>query len=96
MKRYVENIVVPFLSQQREALGLPKSHPALVIYDCFRGQTKSLLEEHNIITIEIPANCTDKLQPMDISLNKPMKDALKKRFQTSKSDQILGSGRLGY
>ena len=77
--------LVPFLSQQREALGLPKSHSALAVYDCFRGQTtaefKSLLEEHNIITIEIPANCTDKLQPMDIAVNKHMKDALKKKFQ---------------
>ena len=86
MKWYVEKIVVPFLSQQREALKLAKSHPALTLYDCLRGQTtdefKSLLEKHNIITVPIPANCTDKLQPMDISINKPMKDALKKKFQS--------------
>ena len=32
----------------------------------------------------IPANCTDKLQPLplDISVNKPMKDHLKSKFQT--------------
>ena len=86
MKRYVEKIVVPFLSQKREALKLAKSHPALALYDCFRGQTtdefKSPLEKHNIVTVPIPANCTDKLQPMDISINKPMKDALQKKFQS--------------
>ena len=31
--------------------------------------------------LQLPANCTDKLQPLDISVNKPMKDYLEKRFQ---------------
>ena len=31
--------------------------------------------------IQLPANCTDKLQPLDISVNKPMKDHLKSKFQ---------------
>ena len=31
--------------------------------------------------IQLPANCTDKLQPLDISVNKPMKDLLKSKFQ---------------
>ena len=52
----------------------------------FRGQTTaeivSLLEHHNIVSVQIPPNCMDKLQPMDISVNKPMKDELKISFQT--------------
>ena len=67
-------------------MDLPVSHPALAIFDCFRGQTTpailSLLEKHNIIAVQVPANCTDKLQPMDISINKPIKDEMKKRFQS--------------
>ena len=31
--------------------------------------------------IQLPANCTDKLQPLDVSVNKPMKDHLKAKFQ---------------
>ena len=30
----------------------------------------------------VPANCTDKLQPMDLAINKTLKDAMKKKFQT--------------
>lgn len=85
MKRYIELIIVPFISQKREALRLQKTHPALAIFDCFRGQTTadilSLLEKHNIVAVRVPANCTDKLQPLDVSINKPMKDEMKKRFQ---------------
>ena len=28
----------------------------------------------------MPANCTDKLQPIDVSVNKPIKDKLRSRF----------------
>jgi hypothetical protein len=86
MKRYIEKIIVPFISQKRKSLDLPASQPALAIFDCFRGQTTpdilTLLEKHNIIAVQVPAHCTDKLQPMDISINKPVKDEMKKRFQS--------------
>ena len=29
----------------------------------------------------VPAYCTDKLQPLDLSVNKPFKDEMKTRFQ---------------
>ena len=31
--------------------------------------------------IQLPANCAGKLQSLDISANKPMKDLLKSKFQ---------------
>jgi len=40
-----------------------------------------LLRSHNIDLIQLPANCTDKLQPLDISIHKSMKDHLKTSFQ---------------
>ena len=65
---------------------MPTTHPALVLYDCFCGHTtakiKSLLEKNSIVPVQIPADCTDKLQPMDVSVNRPMKDRLRKNFQT--------------
>jgi len=67
-------------------LGLQDTHPALAIYDGFRGQTTdaifSLLTAHNIYTVQIPANCTDKLKPFDVAINKPMKDHLRDNFQS--------------
>ena len=66
-------------------LKLEKCHPALAIIDSFRGQTTpdflSLLETHNIIAIIVPANCTNKLQPIDVSINKPIKNKLRCRFR---------------
>ena len=29
----------------------------------------------------VPANCTNKLQPIDLVINKPLKDAMKRTFQ---------------
>ena len=85
MKRYIEKIVVPFLEKTRKTLKLASNSPALAIFDGFKGQTTpeflALLEKHNIIPLLIPANCTDKLQPMDISINKPIKDRVKESFQ---------------
>ena len=92
MKRYVEKIIVPFIDAKRAALHLEKSHPALAIYDCFRGQTTpeflSLLKKHNIISVQVPAHCTDKPQPLDVSVNKPIKDHLKKSFQSWYSEEV--------
>ena len=63
---------------------LESSHSALVLFDCFRGQTteevKAMLLQNNILSIQIPPNCTDKLQPLDVSVNKPMKDELRRKF----------------
>ena len=36
----------------------------------------------------MPANCTDKLQPMDVSINKPVKDEMKKRFQCCYAGEV--------
>ena len=67
MVRYFEKIIVPFLNQKRTQLNLPMSHPALAIFDCFKGQTtpsvKALHAKHNIRFVLIPPICTDKLQP---------------------------------
>ena len=52
MKRYLEKGTIPFLDKKRKALKIPQTHPALAIFDCFRGQTTpefyTLLKEHNI------------------------------------------------
>ena len=81
----IRYIIVLFISQKRQFLKLEKTHPALAIFDCFEGQITlgvlALLESHNIISVAVPANCTDKLQPLDVSLNKSVKDEMKRKFQ---------------
>lgn len=36
----------------------------------------------------VPANCTDRLQPLDVSLNKSVKEQLRRQFQIWYSDKI--------
>ena len=85
MKHYIDKIITPFVTQKRIKLKLKPIHPTAAIFDNFRGQTTTGILSHlkscHIVLIQLPANCTDKLQPLDISVNKPMKDHLKRNFQ---------------
>ena len=47
-----------------------------------------MLEDNNIHLAIVPANCTDKLQPLDKSVNKPVKEYLRQQFQLLYSDQV--------
>ena len=92
MVQYIENIVVPYVNRQREDLG-DISRAALVLMDNFRAQVTdcviSLLEANNIHVCLIPANTTDLLQPLDIAVNKPAKDFLKRKFEQWYSEQVM-------
>ena len=86
MHRYIQNIIVPFVNKKTK---IEKSHPALAIIDCFQDQTMpgilDLLQENNIITVIVPPNCTNKLQPIDLSIDKPVKDQMTGKFQAMDS-----------
>ena len=92
MIRYLEKVIVPFVSCKREVLKLDKDRPGLVIFDSFKGQTTpafySLLQSHNIIAIQNACKLHGQITPLDVSLNKPVKDEMKKRFQTWYSEQV--------
>ena len=92
MKRYISNIIVPFVNKKREILKVKNSQPAIAIIDGFKGQTTedvlSLLKSHNIIPVIVPPNCTDKLQPIDVSINKPLKDHVRSKFQAWYSSEV--------
>lgn len=83
-KEYVQHIAIPHVQRKRKELKLHDTYPALVIFDMFKGQTTDsiyqMLEANNINVIGIPANCTDCLQPMDLSVNKAIKDFMKGEF----------------
>jgi len=65
-------------------LKLPAEQPAVLILDNFNGQYTTelfkFLDSKSINMILIPANCTDRLQPLDISVNKAAKEFLRKQF----------------
>ena len=77
----------------RERNGLEDDRPALAIFNNFKGQITGdnlqLLEANNVHVVSLPANCTDCLQPMDISVNKAAKDFLHQRFNEWYSKQVV-------
>ncbi len=93
MINYVQKIIIPYVAEMRQQLKLDEQHSALVIFDVFKGQcTESvlnLLEDNNILYVLVPANTTDKLQPLDLSVNKPAKDFMRAKFQEWYSEKIL-------
>lgn len=92
MKEYINKIILPYVKQKREDLMLPVDYPALIIFDNFKGQCTTelltTLDSNNINVLLIPANCTDRLQPLDISVNKSVKEFLCGKFQEWYSKQI--------
>ena len=101
MKEYLEEIFFPYIDAARVNSGLSDDYPALAIFDNFKGQVTDdvmqLLEDHNVHVVKLPANCTDRLQPMDISVNKAAKDFLRQRFNEWYSEKVadqLGDGDI--
>ena len=73
------------LFQERKDLELPSDQAALEMFDVIKGQqtaeVSTLLEENNINVVPVPANCTDSLQPMDLSINQAAKEFMHSRFR---------------
>ena len=73
MLSYIDQIIAPFVSRVRNDLNLGEEQPALAIFDNFKGQMTeqvfSHLEENNIHSVFVPANGTDRLQPLDLKVN---------------------------
>ena len=85
MKEYIKKIIIPYVDSKRKELKVSSDQPALAIYDVFKGQQTEyiakLLEQNNIYVVSVPANCTDCLQPMDLSVNKVAKDFMRSKFR---------------
>jgi hypothetical protein len=77
--------MLPHIKKTKQKLSLPSSQKALRIFDVFRAQMgKEFLQElkdNNICIVFVSLSCTDKLQPMDLSVQKVVKDKMKQRFQ---------------
>ena len=82
MLDYIRETIIPYVERRRDQL---EEKPAVFIMDNFKGQitpaVNDLLDENDIHVYLLPPNTTDRLQPMDISVNKPAKDFLRQRFQ---------------
>lgn len=87
---YIEKILLPYVTKKQKDLGIKS---AIVIFDRFKGQCTpqilQLLDRNNIYIAIVPGNCTDRLQPLDISVNKSVKEYLRGKFQTWYVEQMI-------
>ena len=86
MKEYIEHIILPYIHGKRKQLKLADDYPALLTFENFKAQCTpailTLLDQNNINVVLIPPNCTDSLQPLDLSVNKSVKAHLQSKFQS--------------
>ena len=85
MVAYIHNILLPYVVSICKKLQLSDTFPALVLFDHFKAQLTDhvldILDSNNILVVDVPANCTDHLQPLDVSVNKSIKHHLRDSFQ---------------
>ena len=97
MRDYIQKIVVPYIEKMRQTSRLADNYPALLLFDNFKAQCTqellTLLDDNFINVLLIPPNCTDRLQPMDISVNKPAKDFLRGQFKSWYAKQVYSQFR---
>ena len=98
MIQYIVDIFVPFVARVHDTLHCSQGQAALAIFDCFKGQL-AVLEDNNIHSVIVPANCTDYLQPLDLTVNKVAKSYFEQQFSewyaNEVSNQILSSSNDG-
>jgi len=77
MKRYID-----YLNNEKDNDG--SRAPMLMVYDSFRGHlegsVKEKFKEHNYDLAVIPGGLTSICQPLDVAINKPFKDNLRKEW----------------
>lgn len=72
----------------------PVARKRLMIWDAFSGHItptirQAIRDKHNTHLVVIPGGCTSKLQPCDVSWNKPFKDAFRDLY-----DDWLMDGKI--
>ena len=92
MVEYIKAVINPYVNGVRARLGVGDDKAALAIFDHFKGQLTpkitQLLEANNIQSVLIPPGCTDRLQPLDVSVNRSVKSLLSKEFQGWYANEI--------
>ena len=99
MERYLDKILLPYITTTRAKCKMDATQPALVLFENFPWpvyredsfKTRGI----SVCVVIIPANCTDHLQPLDLSVNKAAKDFLCTQFINWYADQICSQLQLG-
>ena len=91
MLRYLDKIIVPYVEQTRQDLGLPNARP-LLIFDLYRAhiteEVQNKLDGVGALYVYVPAACTDAFQPLDATVNAQYKVELKAQFSHWYANQV--------
>ena len=70
----------------------PGSTGKILVLDMHRAQqtdvVKALLKKHKTTLVSIPGGCTSRIQPLDVSLNKPFKSAVRAQVDKHMFDNL--------
>ena len=90
--KFIEEILQPYIKKVIERENLPVDQRSLVIMDLFKGQVTPMVlnvyKESNIVIALVPANMTNFLQPLDLTVNGYVKKFMCGKFNASYSLQI--------
>jgi len=79
---YIENVILPYIEDVCKKRS-PPDQVVLVISDVYKGHVcdsvHTLLESNTILQVHVSNNCTDLIQPLKLSVNKPFKDKLQSK-----------------
>jgi hypothetical protein len=70
----VDNIITPYVLDVKDNIDLPVAKKSLIILDFFSAQLgedfRNYMLSKNLVFVYVPAGCTSKLQPIDLSVQK--------------------------
>ena len=90
---FFKEIIFPYLEDTKRSKNYPLEQQALIIMDTFIGQDndtlKKLCTENNCDVVIVPHNLTNKLQPLDLSVNKAAKSFIQNNYNDWFADQVF-------
>ena len=90
---FFKEIIFPYLEDTKRSKSYSLEQHALIIMDTFKGQDndtlKKLCTENNCDVVIVPHNLTNKLQPLDLSVNKAAKSFIQNNYNDWFADQVF-------
>ena len=91
----MDNIITPYVLDVKDNLDLSFAQKSLIILDFFSAQLREDFRNYmlskNLVYVYVPAVCTSKLQPMDLSVQKCVKDRMRKAFEDHYAEKVAKS-----
>jgi hypothetical protein len=101
MKMLVQRIIEPYRVAVAARLGRPADQKMIWLIDVWQvhvsKEFRGWMKEHyaQILVLFVPPNCTSKLQPQDVAVQKPFKAAVQhafRCFQRKRYEKALADG----